>query len=131
MTRQQDWARHALAAVSELAGTPDEKEYRTRCMTGPALIQQSGLAQAVTFLLSKTKRSEDSAEPKETTYRLYCRHLAGTYGLSGEQPEKELCELALEAKLPEYLALTRDLLEVSIWFRRFALSELESEAGVN
>jgi len=111
VTRQQQWSRQALDYV--LAAKDDDttvSTYNTLCQKMPSLIQRSGLLQAVVFVQSRG-----------TVGSRYLDDLANTYGLADTS---DLRGQAQTSPLPAYMALTRDLIEVSIWFRRFAQIEL-------
>ncbi len=120
MTRQQKWAKEALKRVQAYQG-PDEKKYRTLCMRTPALIQQSGLVQALAFL-----RARDGEEGKR-----FCSDLAAVYApeqAAKGDPGERLQTLAQSTDaLLAYMTLTRDLIDVAIWMRRFAQAELKSD----
>jgi len=115
MTRQQDWARRAHKLVHNRAkGTKDERaKYKTHCMKLPTLLQQSGLIQALVFL-----RTRENPGPA------FCDEIAVVYGRSELSDGAALVSRAENAPLPEYLALSRDIADVSVWFRRFAQIEL-------
>ncbi len=130
MTRQQRWARKALACVSKQKGPTGQKkapagseEYRTLCMKMPILLQQSGLVQALAFVRS---RSESGGV---RVGQVFSDDLAQVYEVEAANDADaglRLLKDAQQAALPAYLAMTRDLIEVSLWFRRFAQSELPS-----
>ena len=66
--------------------------------------------------------------------REFCEDLARVYGVgsaSGKTPEQVLQEQAQTADLAAYLVLSRALIDISIWFRRFAQSELKEDSGRN
>ena len=115
MTRQQRWAKGAFEKVKAARGKPDEQRYRyrSRCFETPILIRQSGLVQAIAFLL-RVKGNHP-----------FVNDMASVLG-AGDGAR--LQRVAQEAPLSDYLALTRDAIAVSVWFRRFAQSELEPEA---
>jgi len=121
MSRQQKWAEEALKRVSKHKGTDSESKYRTLCLKMPALLKQSGLVQSLAFI-----RARSGPDGKR-----FCDELAEVYKAqkadeenAGEVLQKE----AQKALLPAYLVLSRDLIDVSVWFRRFAQAELrESE----
>lgn len=117
MTRQQQWAREALTRVQIQAnlGKDRQKAYRTECLRMPALLRQSGAVQAIAFVKS---RSDDAARTFLTDLAVVCRGTA-------QNATETLYQAALTAPLPQYLSLSRDLIDVAVWFRRFALSELE------
>ncbi len=112
-TRQQRWSLAAHSAVKGFRAKGDDakKKLKTFCMKTPALIQRSGTVQALAFLLSRKGHGSDMADS-----------LAKTLGSA--KSGNELLERAQKMDLPDYLALTRDLLEVAAWFRRFAQIEL-------
>lgn len=113
MTRQQEWSVGALKAVQQVKTTKDEAEYRTHCMKLPALVQQSGLMQALAFLQSR-----------KGVGAAFCDDVARVTGVGGDAPGEKLLDRAQQAPLPEYMALTRDVVDVAVWFRRFAQIEL-------
>lgn len=119
MTRQQKWAHEALKRVQKHQGAEaSESKYRTLCLKMPSLLKQSGLVQSMAFI-----RARDEIG------KTFCDELAEVYGASladgkGRTGE-ELQQQAQTAQLSAYLILSRDLIEVSVWFRRFAQSELK------
>lgn len=121
MTRQQTWSKAALENVTKAKGRSEEyrKVYNTLCQKMPGLIQRSGLVQAVVFVQSRGAPGSD--KPKKQAPVDFLGDMAATYGLADAI---KLRERAQSAQLADYLALTRDMLDVSIWFRRFAQIEL-------
>ena len=116
MTRQQRWAQGALSKVSAQRNTTAEPRYRTLCLKMPVLIQQSGLVQAIAFVRSREKDLGKG----------FCRDLAV---VAGRKDDAALQEEAQQAGLASYLTLSKTLIDVSIWFRRFAQSELKTPEG--
>lgn len=124
MTRQQQWAKEALKRVENQIERATESKYRTLCVKMPSLLKQSGLVQSLAFMRA---RSGDEG-------KAFCNDLAEVYGISKKDEKSAgavLQDRAQIAALPEYLILSRDLIEVSIWFRRFAQSELKEEDDVS
>lgn len=122
VTRAQKWAQAALQKVQARRGKPGEEVYRTLCMRTPILFQQSGPVQGLAFLRA---RDEENIKGKD-----FVDDLAWVYG----EPDKGsgdalLSRVQSTPHLAEYLALSRDLIEVSMWFRRFAQSELCSNVS--
>lgn len=124
MTRQQKWAAGALERVKEYHDAPREQQYRTLCMKMPVLIHQSGLVQALAFVRARS-------DPKKGDVgKAFCSDLARVYGNHAAQdPGATLSTDAQGAPLPRYLLLTRDVIAVATWFRRFAQSELKKPEG--
>ncbi len=118
-TRQQRWSLAAHGAVKAFRQDPDVKKLKSLCMKAPALIQRSGAVQAIAFLQSRKQIGDKMAS-------------ALAAALTPGEKGAGLLERAQKMKLPEYLALTRDLLEVAAWFRRFAqveLGDIEEDEG--
>ncbi|MDY0061459.1 MAG: type III-B CRISPR module-associated protein Cmr5 [Myxococcota bacterium] len=116
MTRQQKWAHGAFQKVLEQKDSPKTRAgYRTLALKMPVLVQQSGASQALAFIWSRGE-----GEPE----RKYLEDLAAVYGAPSP---KALLERAQGASLAEYMAFSRDLITLGIWFRRFAQSELPKE----
>jgi CRISPR-associated protein Cmr5 len=120
-TRQQRWSKAALQCVAEVRQGQGRKEvidvkrYRTLCMKGASLLRQSGVVQALVFL-----KAREGPEGEK-----FAGDLAKVYD-KGDL--KALLQAAQTAHLTEYMAMTNDLVNVAIWFRRFAQSELEGKA---
>ena len=122
MTRQQRWAKEAFACVSARKQESASGEYRSLCLKMPALLKQSGLVQSLAFMRARSG----------TVGRLFCEDLARVYGIgiaAGRALDQVLQERAQSADLAAYLVLSRDLIDISVWFRRFAQSELKEEAS--
>lgn len=111
MTRQQQWALRSHELVLALKERPDKAKQKTFGMKMPGLIQQSGLIQALVFVQT---RGVDG--------QVFVNALATVYGApDGTQ----LLTNAQRAPLPAYLALSRDMLDVSAWMRRFVQIEMK------
>ena len=115
-TRQQRWAAHSYASVHAHAkdALGDEKKYATLCMKAPSLLRQSGLVQALAFI--RARNPEAGVRFVNDLARALEDRLSG----------QELVTRAAGADLPGYLAMSRDVIAIAIWFRRFAQTELAS-----
>lgn len=117
-TRQQKWAVATHGKVRDWKAQTDKRaKYKTWCRRSASLLQQSGLVQTLAFMRAKR---EDGAGPVGDAMAqvLY------------DNPTKTLDALFEEAKsapMPRYMALTRDLTAVCVWFRRFAEIEIPEE----
>lgn len=121
MTRQQQWAKEALKRVENQKGKATESKYKTLCMKLPSLLKHSGLVQSLAFMRARDEIGKQ-----------FCDELAQVYGVpkEGEQSAGEVLQKrAQRAELNEYLVLSRDLIAVSVWFRRFAQAELRDSDG--
>jgi CRISPR-associated protein Cmr5 len=112
MTQQQRWAKHALGRVQIHKGQGSEKKYATLCMKAPSLLRQAGLVQALAFLQTRGEEGKTLVSD-----------LAEGLGKNA----KSLQDDAHEAALPVYMALTRNVVALAVWFRRFAQAELKGE----
>ena len=111
MMRQQRWSLAAHQRVIAKKGASNEANYNTHAMKMPSILQRAGLIQALVFLHSRTEGTT------------YLDDLANVYGTT----TNALLERAKTADLAGYLALSRDIMDVAIWFRRFAQIELKGE----
>jgi CRISPR type III-B/RAMP module-associated protein Cmr5 len=118
-TRAQKWSASAYGFVKQQAGTDTVGKYKTSCNKMPSQIHQSGLLQALVFQVARHKAGV-----------LYVDQLAKTYfaalGATPPRPagHQELIAEVQKADLHMYMAMTQDLSEIALWFRRFAQIEL-------
>ncbi|GIX35132.1 MAG: CRISPR system Cmr subunit Cmr5 [Lysobacteraceae bacterium] len=121
-TRTQRFAEAALAAVKAV-GQAHQREYKARADGFPVMVMQSGLTQALGFLIGKGD---------------VCRQYADDVArILGRANAMELQDAALGADLAEYRRLTREVLEVAALIKRYgqvhlkplATSEEVSHAG--
>ena len=117
MSRQREWALAAKEAVDDEAKQPKSSQgkFRTHALRLPTLIKQAGLAQALKFIETREGR-----EGKALIDAL-AKALKKSSG-------KGLIDDVLRAPMASYMAISRDALVASVWFRRFAQSELKSES---
>jgi CRISPR-associated protein Cmr5 len=127
-TRNQRLAADVFSKVSEFKGRftdengkvkrehePEVKLYGSLAHRLPVLIRQAGLAQALAFVEARGR----------TTQMDLLTHLS----LTVKGIEDALLTRSREAKLSEYVQLTRETLAALTWYKRFAQSVLEVEAG--
>lgn len=117
MTRDQQ---RAWSAYQRVVGHRDKdkawrEKYGGMAHRLPVLVRQAGLVQALAFVQAKG----------EEPYLTLLDDLAHTVGMSRE----DLLGRSRTSALAEYLRLTRELLRTAQWYRRFAQSVLEVEAG--
>lgn len=117
MTREQQRAKSAFEQVSQHQGKPKEwrDQYGGMAHKLPVLVRQAGLAQALAFVDPRGKEA----------HRALLEDLAQTVGLS----KAELLRQSRQAQLGQYLRLTREVLAAAQWYKRFAQSVLDVEAG--
>lgn len=113
MSRQQEWAKGALAKVLN-AGKKDEayvKKYNTACKKGASLVQRVGALQAMAFWMSRS----------DEEFRAFAEDIADVWQKAKAESVRDNL---MKANTESYMALTRDLTEVALWFRRMAQAEL-------
>jgi CRISPR/Cas system CMR-associated protein Cmr5 small subunit len=116
MSRQREQAARVHERVRGYKGNGEAK-LRTLCMKTPALIHQSGLAQALVFL-----RSRDGEHGER-----FVADLAHGLGRSDVKTGDALIKKALQTPMTEYMVLTASVADVAAWFRRFAQIELSAD----
>jgi CRISPR type III-B/RAMP module-associated protein Cmr5 len=121
MTRQQAWAKKALELVSAKKNAADKARYATLCMKTPMMLKQSGLVQTLSFLRARKKAGKDFVDDLALAY-----NDGAATDFNGEGLQREAQSTR---ELSEYLALSRDIQSISVWFRRFAQSELDGDVA--
>ncbi len=114
-TRSQRHAGNAYARVVQVKGEPDDDKYKSLARSLPVLIRTAGLAQALAFV------DTPGAEPM---HRALIKHL--NEAVNDGQSLSATCRTAT---LSEYMRLTSETLDVLLWFKRFAESMLDDDAG--
>ena len=117
MSRQRTWA---LKAHERVRARKKEglllQSYNTHCKKGPSLLQRAGTAQGLAFLVSRKEKSDMGCA--------YASDLATIYG-AGDW--RRLLNEAQDTGFTNYIVLSRDLLDISAWLRRFAQVELADQ----
>lgn len=125
--RSQDYAKRAHPLVSDIKNSQDKNlkaKYRTLALNFPNMILQSGLCQAVGFLLAQNGKNNNN----EKHHQKLLGHLAELLNApDGEILHKHI----LQAELSEYQLLTRKALDAASWLKRYtqALLDKENEKG--
>lgn len=123
MIRTQKYAKLAYPLVADVQGQPVEAKYRTVALTFPAMIMQSGLAQAIGFLMAKAKNNEE--------HQLMLTHIATLLGYQGNNAIDTMHRAILISDLTKYQLLTRNALEATSWLKRYTQALLEKETTHN
>lgn len=113
-TRDQKYAKAAYPKVNAHSGTDTEKAYRTLALNFPVMILQSGLTQAVGFLLAKNKAE----------HQAYLRDLAEILGLTNANT---MHDTIIRSNLTDYQQHTRKALEAAAWLKRYTQALLKGE----
>ena len=112
--RTQKYAQAAYPKVAQMQKCPIEAEYRTLALSFPTMIMQSGLAQAIGFLMAKDKDE----------HRELLHHIAE---LMGFQDAKQMHAVVLESDLKQYQLLTRKALDACSWLKRYTQALLKKK----
>ena len=114
--RSQQYAQEAYPLVVKVYGHQLETKYRTLALNFPSMILQSGLSQAIGFLMAKGKDE----------HQMLLDHLA-TLVLGKQAQDKQLHQTILTADLTHYQLLTRQTLEAASWLKRYTQALLEKQ----
>lgn len=107
--RSKKYAELAYPLVKKVKGTDTEAKYRTLALTFPTMIMQSGLAQAIGFLMAK-----DEAHHQKMLAHL--KKLLNNDNLYAD---------ILRSDITTYQKLTRDAIEASSWLKRYTQALLD------
>lgn len=117
MRLDQELARKA----AELLGDTVKPELRTRMRSLPVMIQTSGLAATVAFLLSRAK-GDDPNNPYWKTAELILSDAAETAGIriTPGTPKASLNKVAADASPAQYILAETRAIQLAIWLSRLA-----------
>jgi CRISPR-associated protein Cmr5 len=95
----------------------NHKEYKSYCKKFPSMVQANGLAAAVAFI-----------NEKQGTYKCLYDHTAKWLKQRGHCPKNtNLLEYACSLESAEYRVVTKEVLALFNWIRRFASGLIEGE----
>lgn len=117
MIRTQKYAKLAYPLVEGIQKTSIEAKYRTLALTFPAMVMQSGLAQAIGFLMAKGNEE----------HKIMLTHIATLLNYKGSNATENMHQAILSSDLTEYQLLTRNALEATSWLKRYTQALLEKE----
>lgn len=118
-TRDQQRGRVAFEHVRKAVGSNDPEGYKQYALKLPALIRQSGLAQAIAFVHAKGGEGGASLL-RDLSCQMHAFKLLEKEGVAALQ------EGCLTAGLMEYQRLTREATACLVWYKRFAQSLLDA-----
>lgn len=119
-TRDQKYALIAYERAVNVKNAKDidDKSYGSMAHALPIMIRRAGLAQALSFVEAKAKADEKNGKRPKTLQTLL-DDLQATLGR-----QEPLAQAARKAELPEYMLLTRQVMDALLWYKRFAQSML-------
>lgn len=126
-TRDQRYAEKIFEQVSEFKRQHPQpknnklREYGSMAHKLPVLIRTAGLAQALAFV----------AASKKTPHQQLLTDLAQAiaHQTGDQQISTQLLDKSRTEPLGDYMKLTREALSALLWYKRFAQSVLDVEAG--
>lgn len=110
-----------LVSVVDARNQEVKRIYGNLCHSFPVMVRTCGLCQAVAFSADKAANDTDRA----TAHRLLLEHIGTLLGADNNEPLATL----RTANAVEYMLHTRRVLAAWIYFKRFAVSILQIEAG--
>lgn len=136
-TRAQEYAKAVFERVTafkqlhtDTSGKVDQvkiSEYGSMAHKLPVLIRTAGLAQALAFVAASGSKKE---QQKKKGYLHPHRQLLEDLAKVVSQPSgKKFLKASRNEQIDEYIRLTRESLAALLWFKRFAQSLLDIEAG--
>nr|WP_313424181.1 type III-B CRISPR module-associated protein Cmr5 [Moraxella sp.] len=110
--RSKKYAELAYPLIEKIKGTETEAKYRTLALTFPTMIMQSGLAQAIGFLMAKD----------EAHHQKMLAHLKTLLN------DNNLYSQVLQSDITTYQKLTRDAIEATSWLKRYTQALLDKQS---
>lgn len=110
--RSKKYAELAYPLVEKIKGTETEAKYRTLALTFPTMIMQSGLAQAIGFLMAKD----------EAHHQKMLSHLATLLNKTNLHSD------ILASNITDYQKITRDAIEATSWLKRYTQALLDKQS---
>ena len=109
--RTHTYAEAAFPLVKKMEKDPFEAKYRTLALNFPTMIMQSGLAQAIGFLMAKGKDE----------HKIILQHIQTIL----DRPNLHTDILASD--IGQYQLLTRQALDATAWLKRYTQALLKKE----
>lgn len=128
MTRTREQARAQQVYQQIIAINQDlaiRENYGIICLNFPAYVHQCGLCQAVAFLQSKAN-SDPTAHPRKRAYHRFLQDLSHS---AMQTTIEQFTQSVRKAPLIEYQRLTREVMALANWYKRYAEAVLKVEPG--
>lgn len=120
---EQDRAKYAWECVQEVKKESDQlqKNYNSYVKKAPTLIQANGLPNVLAFYYNKLKKGEEA-------YELLYKHIANWNQLKRLTNNKDILQWILnDASSLEIFQVTKEIIALLNWMKRFADAELKGE----
>ncbi|HOB31032.1 MAG TPA: type III-B CRISPR module-associated protein Cmr5 [Bacillota bacterium] len=117
LTKDQQYASLAFDQVNKMRNESkdDQTKYGSMAHRLPVLIRKAGLAQAIGFVESRGTSAQQEL----------LNHISEAVGV------EDIAEYSRKAELAEYMKLTNDVMAALVWYKRFAVSVLKVESGMD
>ncbi len=117
-TRNQEYAAKIFQQIErdivpQTADSTYQRRYGSMAHKLPILIRKAGLVQALAFVEARGMKAD----------KQLLEHIKEVIG------EQELLKRSREAEMEEYIELTNKVLSALLWYKRFAQSLLNVDAG--
>ncbi|MDO3411204.1 type III-B CRISPR module-associated protein Cmr5 [Saccharibacillus sp. CPCC 101409] len=109
-------------AQAKSQGQAFEAAYGQLCHRFPSLVMTNGLRLAFAFFKAKGESSNTAAAQ---AYRLYLKNMGEAVKQDWQNAKN------ISAESADYLALSREVLSASVWFKRYAEAILNVEQGTD
>lgn len=124
-TREQARAQKVYRQILAVNQDKEIREnYGIICLNFPAYVHQCGLCQAVAFLQSKADRQNSS--PRKRAYHRFLEDLSQS---ALQMPGDTFADHVRRANLIEYQRLSREVMALTNWYKRYAEAVLKVEPG--
>jgi CRISPR-associated protein Cmr5 len=96
-----------------------KKEYKTLALSFPTMVRSCGLIQTIGFYMAKGKKAKD--KKKENQHDVFLQHIQDELiKLGFLQASEDLFSTAQSSSLEEYIQLTREVIGLGQWHKRFS-----------
>ena len=117
-TRNQQRAVGAYKTIAALHERLGQEEFKAKyggiCLKAPAMIQQNGLCQAISFYEAKA----GGASPETDERALYLRDLSRLTFANDNALASTLADRTRNGDLNAYLLLSREVMQCAVWLKR-------------
>lgn len=134
--RTQKYAQIAYPLVEAIQGHEIEAKYRTLALNFPTMILQSGLAQAIGFLMAKDKQE----------HKVLLSHIVVLVNKNESPDMNQMClkqtddikkmtknfhDKVVDSNITDYQLYTRKAIEASSWLKRYTQALLKKEGEIS
>ena len=121
-TRAQNYSKNIYSQFLAIKGLSEKEKnrYGALCHQFPVMVLQNGLMQAVGYLLGKGQN--DSQKPET----ILLNHFAEQFNCANAEAFHTVLQ---NSEITKYQYYTRQLLEMAVWYKRYAESVLDVQSA--